>query len=405
MLEHYQWLASPEGTGFIAQTVEQSQSGKSLNQQVAGLRKRLSPERVGLILDMVELRSRATQKFSRADQLFFTRTGYEQSSSEAIARYKSKRFEPGAPLFDFCCGIGGDAIGLAARGPVVGWDRDACMGWIAEQNLSIYEADSFEAKCESVDEATIEPAIAWHLDPDRRSETVNSRTTSVEAFSPSGDVIDRMLGREPSGAIKLAPATEAPDHWLDRCELEWIGEGRECKQQVAWFGDLTSSPGLKSASVILDRAGTAETLVETPDAEFSLEPAAELANFLYESHPVVRAARIQASLCARFDLQPIAFGHGLMTSNQEIRSPLMQGFKILDFCPLERKAIDKLLLAHHAGHVEVKCHGLMDKRWNSYRPKAKGNDRLTLFLTRRQQSHLAIVAQRFSVSEPSRPGE
>ena len=40
-----------------------------------------------------ELRRAAVAKFSRAAQMLFTRAGYEQSSSETVARYRADRLQ------------------------------------------------------------------------------------------------------------------------------------------------------------------------------------------------------------------------------------------------------------------------------------------------------------------------
>ena len=42
-----------------------------------------------------ELRIRAARKFGCASKMFFTRLGYEQSTSEIVAAYKSQRFPSG----------------------------------------------------------------------------------------------------------------------------------------------------------------------------------------------------------------------------------------------------------------------------------------------------------------------
>src|SRR5579862_4989077 len=64
-----------------------------------------------------ELRLAAREKFSRAMEMLFTRAGYEQSSSETIARHRAARFGGARRVADLCCGIGGDLIALAAPRP------------------------------------------------------------------------------------------------------------------------------------------------------------------------------------------------------------------------------------------------------------------------------------------------
>ena len=80
------------------------------------LRRDLWPERSHLVVEQVELRARGREKFSRADQMFFTRQGLEQATDEQLAAYKASRFVVGEAVVDLCCGIGGDLISLGRRG-------------------------------------------------------------------------------------------------------------------------------------------------------------------------------------------------------------------------------------------------------------------------------------------------
>ncbi|MBV8222597.1 MAG: SAM-dependent methyltransferase, partial [Candidatus Eremiobacteraeota bacterium] len=73
-------------------------------------------------------RARSAGKFTQADEMFFTRAGYEQSTSEAVARHRAERFARYRTVVDLCCGIGSDTIALAgAPGrsrDVIGVDND-----------------------------------------------------------------------------------------------------------------------------------------------------------------------------------------------------------------------------------------------------------------------------------------
>src|SRR5579864_2888223 len=89
-----------------------------------------------------ELRLAAREKFSRAMEMLFTRAGYEQSSSETIARHRAARFGGARRVADLCCGIGGDLIALAAPRPaaaespatVLAVDRDEIHARLALHN-------------------------------------------------------------------------------------------------------------------------------------------------------------------------------------------------------------------------------------------------------------------------------
>ncbi|HEX3724868.1 MAG TPA: hypothetical protein VHV08_01440, partial [Pirellulales bacterium] len=59
---------------------------------VARLRRSCSARQASLVLELVALRRRAKVKFSRAERMFFTTLGLEQSTDEMVAAYKAQAF-------------------------------------------------------------------------------------------------------------------------------------------------------------------------------------------------------------------------------------------------------------------------------------------------------------------------
>ncbi|HEY2148454.1 MAG TPA: hypothetical protein VGH32_10985, partial [Pirellulales bacterium] len=105
------------------------------------LRKDLPAERARLVVQQAELRRRAAEKFARADRMFFTPLGLEQSTDQWIAAYKAGRLAESSRSdggwADLCCGIGGDLLAMAARGPVAGVERDPATAVFAEANRAV----------------------------------------------------------------------------------------------------------------------------------------------------------------------------------------------------------------------------------------------------------------------------
>src|ERR1700744_3864988 len=85
-----------------------------------------------------ELRLAARAKFSRASDMLFTRSGYEQASSQPIARYRAKRFGDARRVADLCCGIGGDLLALAPGREALAVDRDEVHTRLALHNAGVY---------------------------------------------------------------------------------------------------------------------------------------------------------------------------------------------------------------------------------------------------------------------------
>ncbi len=129
--------SKPEAAPWLAEAREtlRNSGQNGLVRLAAELREALSANRVHLILEQVQLREKAREKFPQADRMFFTPLGLQQATDAWIAAYKAGRFARGEPVADLCCGIGGDLMALAARGPVQGVDRDPATAILAEANV------------------------------------------------------------------------------------------------------------------------------------------------------------------------------------------------------------------------------------------------------------------------------
>ena len=135
----YRWLTTEAAAKWLDLAAVADEPTLKL---AARLRKDLTAEQVHLVLEQVGLRRRAAEKFSLAGQMFFTAKGLEQATDEWLAAYKAKKFADGdgGVLADLCCGIGGDLVALAGRGPVVGVDRDPVAALFAEANVVAWRA-------------------------------------------------------------------------------------------------------------------------------------------------------------------------------------------------------------------------------------------------------------------------
>jgi hypothetical protein len=364
---------------------------------VAKLRRDLSDDRAHLVVEQVELRRRAKDKFALAERLFFTRKGLEQSTDEQVAAAKAARFPSGQPLADLCCGIGGDLIALAARGSAVGVERDPAVRLLAECNL---RAHGRSAEVQAADAADFDVAsrAAWHVDPDRRP--AGRRTTRAELFEPTPAALDRLLDANPNAAIKLAPAAVAPARWRHSAELCWLGSRGECRQQVAWFGALTRHPGERSASVV-DAHGGERTIVGSADEPI---PTAALGRYLYEPHAAVLAAKLTGALCGSHSLAAVSAGVAYLTADVLIDEPACDAFVALDVLPLDQKRLRAWCRQRGIGRLEVKKRGVdIDPERLRKSVAGQGDEAATLIVAPLGGQVRVIVARRVNPPPPVDP--
>src|SRR6478609_11080342 len=91
-LEQLEALMEPSGQELLARIAALDPRPDELLNLGMKLRRDFAPEIVAAALTLHELRGRAEAKFSRAGEMYFTRTGYEQSSSEMASRHRALRF-------------------------------------------------------------------------------------------------------------------------------------------------------------------------------------------------------------------------------------------------------------------------------------------------------------------------
>lgn len=339
------------------------------------LRRRLDAGRARMVQEQYALRLRARSKFGElAGRMLFTRRLLEQSSGLSVASYKAGRLArtrpAGESVADLCCGLGGDALALAAAGfrPIL-VDRDPLALGLAWHNLG----QAGHAVRGVLAELPALPlrASLYHLDPDRRprgrAPASDEERWDWRDISPSPEGIASIVAECPDGAIKLGPA--APPDALDIAgEREWIGVGDSLRELVLWTG-ATGEPGLwRATEIVRDAAGNAvsETFAaaaaEAEDA-FSTEPV-EPGAFLFEPVKALVRSHLFAAFGERHGLGRIDASLAWLTGDSDPGSRLLKAYRVLAHAPLGRGTEKRLLT--EAG---VSC-GAVKKRGVAVVPEA-----------------------------------
>lgn len=384
-LADYQWLVSDEANRWLAACAGQEPSARLQNQ----LRKELSSERARLLAEQAILRQKATKKFGdAAEQMFFTDIGLQQATDRWVAAYKAQRFSADQQIVDYCCGIGGDLLALAGRAPTIGWDRAPEIAIFATANMRAWQCEA-DVRTGLVEEHPPQPDVQWHLDPDRRVD--GRRSIQFQWHSPSEEIIQSWLQRSPSGAIKLAPAAELSEEWQASAELEWISRDRECRQQVAWLGDLARSPGKRRATLVTPE--THASFVGEPDVPAEIADSVDA--YVYDTDTAIRAARLTGSLAESLKGRLLTPGESYLTADHKIDHALLSCFQVLEVLPLRTADLVKHINTLQIGELEIKTRGVA-VRPEELRKKLKlsGSKSLTLLLTRHGKKEIAILAER-----------
>ena len=390
-LDDYRWLVGDQATPWLRRVDEDLRGTPPTPAFLRQLRQSLGVERTSLVLEQVELRRKAEEKFRQAQKLFFTRRGLEQATDDLLAAYKAQRFVDALHVADLCCGIGGDALALAGDHPLSLVDRDEVSLLMAGVNVSRVRPGMFPVcVAESIDPRHVTECDAWHIDPDRRAS--GKRISRVELGDPGSEVIDRLRAANPHAAIKLAPAAEVPAPWLPECEREWIETRGECRQQVAWQGKLAEAPNSHVATLV-DTNGEGCSFIGEPNV--LLESSDKVGAFLFDPAPSLVAARLVGALAEALELQGLSLQSLYLAGDSELQHPLLQTFAVEAEMPLDVRQLRAYFQARNVGRLEIKKRSI-DITPESLRPQLalSGDNESTLLLTRVGSKTRAIIGRR-----------
>ncbi len=300
------------------------------------------------MIGQLELRRRAREKFSLAERMFFTPKGLEQATDQWIAAHKAARFAGRERVFDLCSGVGGDLAALAGVCMATGVERDEVCAHFAAMNarVAVGDAGRVDVLTQDVRDLDLRDCDAWHIDPDRRPQ--GRRTTRSELYEPSAEVIESLLAQNPNAAIKLAPAATWPESWTVRAEFEWISRGRQCRQLVAWFGELAQFPGQRRASVFGSTYQSFASIVGGPKGDVPV--ANGIGRYLFEPDAAVLAAKLEYSVACGFRLAAVAPGIAYWTADELVDGyPLVACFEVDEVLPFDLKKVKAALARARRG--------------------------------------------------------
>ena len=417
-------LTSPGQELLARLAAEPDGAGTSLALAVR-LRREYPADLVAAATAQHELRLAARAKFSRAMQMLFTRAGYEQSSSEPIARYRAARFGDAGQVADLCCGIGGDLLALASGREVLAVDRDDVHARLALHNAGVYgQAANVRAVVADVRDIRLDGLDAVFIDPARRSgpgtasaapgapDRAGGGSARSGGGGPPGtahrfrsgqsepplDWCFALADRVPGVCVKAAPGLPAdliPAGW----EAEFIADGRDLKEAVLWSPALATAPvagsgGPRRALVL--SGSVAHALVACPGDPV---PVTEPREYLLDPNPAVTRSGLVEDLARALaagrapDGSPAGDGAGdvakidpqiaFLTLNRPVQTPFARTLHVLDSDPWNEKRFAKRLRELGVGAADIRRRGLAgDVDQIHRRLKLAGPNRATIVITR-----------------------
>lgn len=196
------------------------------------------------LLSLYHIRNKCQDKFLHGDKMLFTKRGYEQSTSEAIAKWKGSLLPPSSSVLIGCGGIGGELLGIVRHASHVYYvDMDQEMCEIAKHNLMTLlpeYAHKVEFICEDLitylQQTPIHFDVAF-VDPDRRDHHL--KKVHLGSYSPNVTLLLPLLQKKSTSLyIKVSPMVSNEE--LEATKLQWciIEEHGSAKEALLYTGSL-----------------------------------------------------------------------------------------------------------------------------------------------------------------------
>ncbi len=387
-------LLSAEGLRLLDELPPYN-SGSDIVRMVSDLRSSgHSPELVAAVLTQARLRRRGAAKFGEfAERMLFTEAGLEQATRLSVAALHAQRFRSAGirRVADLGCGIGGDALAMAALEiDVVAVERDEVTAAIAAYNLAPWSnAHVVNAAAEDFDLDSVDGV--W-LDPARRTTADGKtlhRSRNPDDWSPSLDVAFDIAQATPTG-IKLGPGVDR-DIVPEDAEAQWVSVGGDVVELALWFGALARD-GIRRAATVIGPHGSAELVANADSADVGVRT---LGEFMYEPDGAVIRARLIGDLGRQIGAGMASDGIAWLTSDVAIDTPFASRFRVKECIPYDVKALKRLVKAHGIGTLEIKKRGIdVDPAVLRKTLAPKGKNAATIILTRVDGRRSALLAER-----------
>lgn len=354
-----------------------------------------APGLVAAVLTQAKLRRRARKKFGDfTDGMLFTEDGLEQASRLQAAALHAGRFRGAGikQVADLGCGLGAESMAMGAIDlNVRAFEIDEITAALAVFNLGAF--DNVEVEQADITTLDLSKFEALFFDPARRELDGKgeraARKFDPSQFSPNFDWVLEQARTKPTG-IKLGPG-HPHEAIAQDAEAQWLSIDGDLVELALWFGEV-KRPKVARAATVVNSTGRHEIVSDVFESE--LAEVGAIKNFIYEPDNAVVRSHLIADLARQVDATLISKEIAYLSSDREIDSPMMRGFRVIDEMAFDRKKLKAYLRDRNIGTLEIKKRGVdvvpeqLRKELN-----LKGEIAATLILTRVGDDHRALLAE------------
>ncbi len=401
-LREARFLASDEGREALARLSDPGDaptpSGRSRDLLALSkdARKLVGSERAPALLTQLELRSRARAKFARAEQMLFTRDALEQASAEEVARYRARRFEGARLVVDAGCSIGGDLLALASVAPTIGIDLDPTRLFLARENLRVHDLAPASQRLVAADARRFDIDVdGLFADPARRDDA-RKRLVELDEIRPPFRTFAARLDRIPRIGVKLSPAVDV-DRLPQAAEVELISVRGECREAVAWMGELRTCA--RRATLL----PSGETFTARDEAARRVDvPVRGAVTWLFDPDPSLIRAGLLLPFAERHGLDRVDPHLAYLTGERVPESGFVRAYRVIESFRFGLKELRRRVRQHGIGRLEIKKRGFPIVPEELRRKlRLDGERAMTLILARIHDRHEAFLTEAVGDTPPA----
>jgi SAM-dependent methyltransferase len=387
-------LLSPAGRELLEELGGEEISPDRALRLAEQLRGRYPADVIAAALTQQSLRVTGRAKFSRADAMYFTRSGLEQASSELTAEHSARRFAGRGLVADLCCGIGGNLAALASvTEHVLAVDADLATLTFALLNATVNgSAGRVTAVCADVRDLVLpgrgatsgasgrrSGVEAVFIDPARRT---GDRRFRAGDSQPPLDWCFGLADRVGAVGIKAAPGLPhelVPAGW----EIEFVATGRNLKEALLWSPALSTAA--RRATILPDE----QTITAEPGEEV---PVAAPGSYLLDPSPAVTRAGLVEELARSVGAWKIDPMIAFLSADAAISTPFARTLRVLESMPWNERQVARRLRELGIGTADIRRRGLAgDVQQIHRRLGLQGDGTATIVMTRRSGKPWSLI--------------
>lgn len=342
-------------------------------------------ELVTAALTQARLRADAKAKFGEfAPGMAFSQAGLEQATRLQVAALHAARYRDAGltRVADLTCGLGADAMALAALGlGVVAFEVDEATAVLADHNLRHWP-DAVVVHADGLATVRGVEVDGVFADPARRTE--RGRRHSPQDYSPSLDALLELRDQFPALGLKLGPGIPH-DALPPDAEAQWVSVGGDVVELGLWCGPLASRIGHNA--LVISHGMANELAGDTHRGE-----PRELGRFLAEPDGAVIRAGLVGTLADELGAGLVDATIAYLTADSPTPTPFARWFEVKESMPFDVKKLAAALRARGVGTVEIKKRGVdVDPARLRKQLKLSGDGAATVILTRIAGRHSALI--------------